>query len=112
VIFMWLQPPPPVADWWVLHIAATPHEVDDVLADLCIHKRARAFGDPGCPAFLLGQDTPSEPPAWMSVADGELRRRGYRTLWCDPGCPHHRSPRDPAGPAARADQSSTKSGGS
>jgi len=86
---MWSQPPPPVSDRWVLHIAATPHEVDDLLADLCIHKRARPIGDPDYPAYLTGRETPHEPPAWMRFADAELRRRGYDTQWCDPGCPHH-----------------------
>ncbi len=95
---MWLPSPPPVADRWVLHIAATPHEVDDVLADLYIHKRARPIGDPDFPAYLTGQETPHEPPAWMRFARAEIERRGYRTLWCDPGCPHHPAPR--SGPPA------------
>jgi hypothetical protein len=43
---MWLQPSPPVTDRWVLHIAATPHEVDDILAELYIHKRARPLATP------------------------------------------------------------------
>nr|WP_296067038.1 hypothetical protein [uncultured Actinoplanes sp.] len=94
---MWLPLPPPVTDRWVLHIAATPHQVDEVLADLCIHKRAHAIGDPGCPAYLAGRETPQEPPAWMSFAKTELERRGYRTLWCDPGCKHHPQPQPTAG---------------
>jgi hypothetical protein len=92
VILMWLQPPPPVTDRWVLHVAATPHEVDDVLADLCIHKRARPTGDPDFPASLVGRETPDEPPAWMSFVRTELERRGHRTRWCEFACPHHPSP--------------------
>lgn len=88
---MWSQPPPPVDNWWVLHIAATPHEVDDVLADLCVHKRARPVGDPDYPAYLAGRETPAEPPTWMTFARAELERRGRNTLWCDPGCPYHGS---------------------
>lgn len=57
VIIMWLQPPP-VTDRWILHIAATPHEVDDVLADLCIHKRARPVGDPDYPGLPRGPGNP------------------------------------------------------
>ena len=85
---MWMQPPP-VTNRWVLHIAATPHQVDDVLADLCIHQRAKAIGDPEFPAYLVGRYSPYEPPAWMSFARPELERRGYRTRWCGPGCAHH-----------------------
>jgi hypothetical protein len=102
VIIMWLQQPPPVTDRWVLHIAATPHEVDDVLADLCIHKRARPVGDPDYPAYLAGRETPYEPPAWMAFANAELQRRGYYTLWCDPDCPHHPWPPRTEPPAAPA----------
>jgi hypothetical protein len=102
VIIMWLQPPPPVTNRWVLHIAATPHEVDDVLADLCIHKRARPVGDPDYPAYLAGRETPYEPPAWMAFANAELQRRGYYTLWCDPDCPHHPWPPRTEPPAAPA----------
>jgi len=86
---MWMQPPPPVDDWWVLHIAAAPHRVDEVLTELCIHKRGRAIGDPDFPAYLAGRHCPAGPPAWMDVARAELERRGYRTHWCDPGCAYH-----------------------
>jgi hypothetical protein len=99
VIIMWLQPPPPVTNRWVLHIAATPHEVDDVLADLCIHKRARPTGDPGFPASLVGRETPDEPPAWMSFVRAELERRGLDTRWCELACPHHPSPTRTAAPS-------------
>jgi hypothetical protein len=100
VIIMWLRPSPPVTDRWVLHIAATPHEVDDILADLYIHKRARPLGDPDYPAYLAGRETPYEPPAWMSFARAELERRGHRTLWCDPDCAHHPWPPRTEPPAA------------
>ncbi|BCJ45848.1 hypothetical protein GCM10010168_57320 [Actinoplanes ianthinogenes] len=86
---MWTQPPPPVDDQWVLHVAASPHQVDEVLADLCIHRRATAMGDPRMPAFLAGRYSPDEPPAWMSVARAELEGRGYRTRWCEAECAHH-----------------------
>src|SRR5690349_11475765 len=88
---MWMQPPPPVDDRWVLHIAATPHQVDEVLAELCIHQRAKAAGDPDMPAYLAGRYSPGEPPAWMSFARAELESRGYRTRWCEPDCAHHPS---------------------
>jgi hypothetical protein len=86
---MWLQPPPPVDDQWVLHIAATPHQVDDVLRELCIHKRARPIGDPDFPAWLAGRQDPHEPPAWMSFARAELERRGHPARWCVPDCAYH-----------------------
>jgi hypothetical protein len=89
---MLLPPPPPVTNRWVLHIAATPHEVDDILADLYLHKRARPTGDPEFPAYLAGRETSHEPPAWMSFTRAELERRGHRTLWCDADCPHHPRP--------------------
>ncbi|MET0419725.1 MAG: hypothetical protein ABW022_27220 [Actinoplanes sp.] len=89
VIAMWLQPPPPVDDRWVLHIAATPHEVDDILVDLYIHKRAHPIADPDYPAYLAGRQNPDAPPAWMTFARAELERRGHRTRWCDSACPYH-----------------------
>lgn len=85
---MWMRPPPPVADWWVLHIGATPHEVDDLMRELCVHKHAHTVGDPGYPAYVAGTSDPYEPPAWMSVVRTELLRRGLRTRWCTPTCPH------------------------
>ncbi|MGK5680506.1 hypothetical protein [Actinoplanes sp. URMC 104] len=97
---------PQVTDRWVLHIAATPHQVDDVLAELCIHKRAVPIGDPRFPACLAGPETPHEPPTWMSLARAELERRGYRTLWCDLDCPHHPSPANEGDGRGRADRRS------
>jgi hypothetical protein len=102
---MWCQPPPPVDDRWVLHIAVSPHQVDDVLGDLCIHKRARPLADPDYPAYLTGRESPYEPPAWMSFACAELNRRGYSTKWCDPRCAHHPWPPrtdPPASPDGRS----------
>ena len=100
---MWTQPPPPVDDRWVLHIAASPHQVDDILADLCIHHRAAAISDPQLPAYLAGRYSTDEPPAWMKVAQAELERRGHRTRWCSATCEHHpwpprTTPPAPAGP--------------
>lgn len=86
---MWSQPPPPVADWWVLHVAASPHEVDDVLTELCIHHRARPLANPEYPAYLAGRCGPGEPPAWMSVAKTELDGRGVGAHWCEAGCGRH-----------------------
>ena len=102
MITMSLQPPP-ATDQWVLHIAATPHQVDDALADLYIHKRARTNGDPDYPAYLTGRETPHEPPAWMTFVDAELQRRGYPTLWCDPDCRHHPRPPHTEPPTTPAD---------
>ncbi|GGQ38189.1 hypothetical protein [Couchioplanes azureus] len=90
---MWSQPPPPVADWWTLHIALCPHEVDEVLRDLCIHKHARPATDPDFPAYLAGTNTPTVAPAWMSMVHTELQRRGIPSVWCTPACPHHATPR-------------------
>ena len=78
-----------MTDPWVLHIAATPHQVDEVLAELCLHKRARPIADPAFPAYLAGRESPDRPPAWMSVVLAELGRRGYPTRWCVPGCELH-----------------------
>ncbi|WP_433796447.1 hypothetical protein [Actinoplanes sp. CA-252034] len=100
---MWSQPPPPVDDQWVLHIAASPHQVDDVLAQLCIHKRANPLGDPRYPAFLTGRESPKEPPAWLRVARAELVERGHHTRWCDAECAHHSWP-PPAGPTEAIDR--------
>jgi hypothetical protein len=96
---MWL-PPPPVTDRWVLHIAAPPRHVDTVLHDLGIDEHARPIGDPDFPAYLTGRDRPHEPPPWLSQARAELNRRGHRTRWCTPGCPHHSWPPRPAAPDA------------
>ncbi|SNY53623.1 hypothetical protein SAMN05421748_11497 [Paractinoplanes atraurantiacus] len=100
---MWSQPPPPVADWWVLHVAASPHEVQDALIDACVHQRARALPDPDYPAYLAGQGSTDEPPAWLSFARAELSRRGHPTRWCEPDCRHrdvrHLSPLIPGAPA-------------
>jgi hypothetical protein len=92
VITLWLQPPPPVDNHWVLHVAASPHDVDDALREVCVHKHARPFGDADFPAFLAGTGNPAEPPAWMTVVETELTRRGHRVRWCDPGCPAHSRP--------------------
>lgn len=89
---MWMQPPPPVDNHWVLHIAASPHEVDDVLLELCVHKHARPAGDPRFPAYLAGTSDPRRPPAWLTFAGAELNRRGHRTRWCTPDCEHHAWP--------------------
>jgi hypothetical protein len=109
---MWSQPSPPDTDRWMLHIAATPHEVDELLADLYIHKRARPTGDPGFPACLTGWETPAEPPAWMRFAQAELERRGYRTRWCDPDCPYHRWPPRPEPPGESSVRPRRQSGAS
>ncbi|GAA4606177.1 hypothetical protein BJY16_005694 [Actinoplanes octamycinicus] len=85
---MLTQPSLPLTDRWALHIAASPHRVDDILADLCLHQRARAIGDPAFPACLLGRGSPDEPPAWLSFVRAELERRGHRTRWCGPDCRH------------------------
>ncbi|MEV4343238.1 hypothetical protein AB0J83_01980 [Actinoplanes sp. NPDC049596] len=85
---MWSQPPPPVADWWVLHVAASPHEVQDILADAGIHQRPRPLADPEHPAYLAGRGRLDEPPAWLSFARAELDRRGYPTRWCESDCRH------------------------
>jgi hypothetical protein len=92
---MWLQPPPPVTNRWVLHIAATTGQVTDVLHDLCIHERPRYNGDRQLPVYLCGTASRYEPPVWMSFARAELNRRGYPTRWCDPRCPHHPWPPRP-----------------
>ncbi|AEV84245.1 hypothetical protein ACWT_3222 [Actinoplanes sp. SE50] len=83
---------PPTVDRWMLHVAASPHEVDEVLADLCLHQRSRAVTDPDFPACLIGPKNLGEPPAWMRFARTELDRLGYRTRWCDVGCVHHPLP--------------------
>ena len=100
---MWMQPPPPVTNRWVLHIAAAPHQVDDVLADLCIHQRAKPIGDPEFPAYLVGRYSSYEPPAWMGFARPELERRGYRTRWCGPDCAHHPWPPSTTPPTPAVD---------
>lgn len=89
---MWMQPPPPVDNHWVLHIAASPHQVDDALQESCVHKHARPAGDPDFPAYLAGTSDPRQPPAWLIFADAELTRRGHRTRWCTPECELHRWP--------------------
>ncbi|BBH70629.1 hypothetical protein ACTI_73140 [Actinoplanes sp. OR16] len=73
---MW---PQPVTDLWTLAVAACPHRVDDVLADLGLHRRARPAADPDFPARLIGPAGPDRPPAWMELARAELERRGFRT---------------------------------
>ena len=91
---MWMQPPPPVDNHWVLHVAASPHEVDDALRELCVHRQARPASDPAYPAYLAGTSGLSQPPAWMTVAASELARRGRRTRWCTPDCDAHSWPAD------------------
>jgi hypothetical protein len=86
---MWLQPPTPMTNRWVLHVAATNGQVADVLHDACIHERPHYNGDRQFPVYLCGTASPYEPPVWMSVARAELHRRGHLTRWCDANCPHH-----------------------
>ncbi|GAA2851578.1 hypothetical protein Acy02nite_35160 [Actinoplanes cyaneus] len=80
-------------DQWVLHVAATPHDVEDVLADLCLHRRARPVADRDYPARLVGRGSPDEPPAWLCFVRDELEQRGHRTQWCAPWCAHDSKPR-------------------
>jgi hypothetical protein len=98
---MWLQPPPPVTNRWVLHIAAEPRQVDAVLRDLGIDEHARPLGDSQVSAYLTGRGSPYEPPPWMAFACAELDRRGHRSSWCAPACRHHPwPPRTEPQPAA------------